>query len=314
MIVVMHVRIYFYSKIVGLLEKSRQLIANALHRIPFIRRYYSLVNRFYLSCHCKPIVSTKMWDGTSLKLDLGDSIVARVYYFHKYNTHLLSELLKYVKPRDIFIDIGANIGFYSIAIANHMREQNMDAKVLAYEPVEGNYLRLLENINANYFQEYISVFKTGLSDDDGDAWISLRAGFRYGSKTGNAAIIYHSEQKQNFKCQQIRLRRLDDDIDVIEALNRPIGVMKIDIEGHEDYCLRGARRLLETYRPVVLMEVNKYYYRDRGVDLEKAFCGLLPDGYQMYRLECKEMVEIRSLKNCDEIDDVFLIPREKLLS
>ena len=87
--------------------------------------------------------------------------------------------------------------------------------------------------------------------------------------------------------------------------------MKIDVEGHEDACLKGGKDTIRKHRPTILMEVNKPYYRARGVDVNERFAGLVPPDYLVYRCSGRRWKEIMSFETCDPLDNVFLVPREK---
>lgn len=93
---------------------------------------------------------------------------------------------------------------------------------------------------------------------------------------------------------------------------RKVDIIKIDIEGHEDFFLRGAQTTVETLRPAILMEVNKPYYRARGVELDRLFLPLIPPNYSLFRQNRNQWIPYSSFDECQELDNVFLIPRERL--
>jgi len=60
------------------------------------------------------------------------------------------------------------------------------------------------------------------------------------------------------------------------------------------------------------MEVNKYYYEARDVELNSTFLKLIPKDYIIFRPLDLKWVPITSLNECSKIDNVFLVPTEKL--
>jgi hypothetical protein len=86
----------------------------------------------------------------------------------------------------------------------------------------------------------------------------------------------------------------------------------MDIEGHEDFCLKGGQCTVAAHRPTILMEVNEPFYRSRKVDLDDVFLPLLPQDYLIYRQQVARWGPIRSLNECDVLDNVFFVPKEKL--
>lgn len=86
----------------------------------------------------------------------------------------------------------------------------------------------------------------------------------------------------------------------------------MDIEGHEDYCLEGGRQTIAAHRPTLLMEVNKPYYEARGVRLDERLLPLLPENYVIFREIGGRWTRSGSLDACSQIDNVFLVPVERL--
>jgi hypothetical protein len=118
----------------------------------------------------------------------------------------------------------------------------------------------------------------------------------------------------------IELSRLDD-IWPSLGLSR-LDVVKVDIEGHEDLFLQGANGTLARFRPVLLMEVNRWFFRRRAIDFDSAIPACLPPQYRFFRQskprfrlsvrhKILPMTEIARLAECEDLDDVFLVPAEK---
>ena len=67
--------------------------------------------------------------------------------------------------------------------------------------------------------------------------------------------------------------------------NRKIDIIKVDIEGHEDYFMKGAKETLRTHRPIILTEVNKPYYETRKNSLDEIFFPIIPPNYKIFKFE-----------------------------
>ena len=179
----------------------------------------------------------------------------------------LNFVSQYLRPGDSAMDIGANVGIFSVVMGATVGTQGA---VYAFEPVAANVLRLEKNLQKNTLGN-VEVFPLALGASDGElqlrmaidpAYASLReveAGF------GNGTNV------------PIQVRRLDG---VWEALGSPpISLVKIDVEGAEMDVLRGAMNFLTTCRPTLLVEANSV----RELDLLRThLCGL---GYQHLRPE-----------------------------
>lgn len=275
-------------------------------------RIYRIFNVGILSLGAIPTKTAKMKDGSKMFVDLRSNTEVDAFYRGEYDIHLIDLIRSLLDAESFFLDIGANIGFYSIAIATSLRSKDGSGKVIAFEPYEGNYNKLLENISLNDLGNYCFAQKIGLSDASIDSEITLREDFINGSGTGNAAIPTNTQFDEGFRRVPIKLNQLDEIWPSLTDGIRKIGFIKIDIEGHEDYCLRGGLQTIKTNRPFILMEVNKPYYVVRGVDLDNVFLPLIPERYSLFRQKNRMWQKIYSLKECSTLDNVLLIPEEKL--
>jgi len=170
----------------------------------------------------------------NLKVDTRDSI-ERNLFFNSYE--YLDNFNDIIKPNGSFIDVGANIGIYSLFAA----KSNSKYKVFAFEPVESNFIRFQNNIQLNNLDN-IDLYKIALSDKVGSINFELSP-VKEESGWGG---ISNSENAMT-----VSTARLD------EIVDQDIEIMKIDVEGAELLVLLGARKLLEKNRiKTIIFEVN----------------------------------------------------------
>ncbi|MBU3547848.1 FkbM family methyltransferase [Polynucleobacter sp. P1-05-14] len=168
---------------------------------------------------------------------------------------------------EVFVDIGANIGFYScLARAAGMY-------VVAVEPLPKNLDFLLTNISANGWQD-IEVFPLGLSDRSGVAIL-------YGaSSTGASLIGKWAGSSEHFQ-RQIALSTLD-----IVLGNRFDGkklFIKMDVEGFEYQVLLGSIQVAAMNpKPTWVIEIclNEYHPTGLNPNYEKTFTYFWNLGYE----------------------------------
>ena len=290
-------------------------ISNTTRILPYHRKLnllYKHINRLFLAIGAKPIVTAKMKDGTTMLVDLSTRTERISYYTGKYDPELIKIIHSLLVADSCFLDIGANIGFYSISIGNFIRTNGYPEKVIAFEPFEGNFKRLSNNLKKNDLNEFCIIKQCGLSNKSEKSNITLREDFNDGSNTGNAAIPTSKEMDEGFKLSPIKLERLDDVWKEYYQKNNTIDLIKMDIEGHEDFCLEGGLETIKTHRPTILMEVNKHYYEARKIELDARFLPLIPKEYYIFRENNLNWKRIDSLNDCSRIDNVFLVPKEKL--
>ena len=283
-----------------------------LNKILVRLRVHQILVRLLLRLGAKPVVEVKMKDGSNILVDLRSENESGVYYSREYDSGLIKIIENLLNPDLYFFDIGANIGFYSVAIGTFIKSKKSAGRVIAFEPLDSNYKRLTENLIENKLYEHCLAYNLGLSDRSCDAQIVLREDFIKGAETGNCSVSINDEVDGGLIRKKIRLEKLDTLWPEINLERKKIDIIKMDIEGHEDFCLEGACQTIKTQRPVILMEVNKPYYEARGVQLDERFIPLIPENYSNFRFNGSGWVKINSFYDCSDIDNVFLIPNERL--
>ena len=168
----------------------------------------------------------------------------------------------------VFFDVGANVGFYSIAVAM----QFPSARVHAFEPVVSTASAFRQNLAKNELDDRIVVLnELALSDADGEAYMT--------SDFHSSNYITTSESKYNktlIRCTTIDRYVRDNSVD---SLN----LIKIDVEGHELKVAKGAEETLMGFRPKVLVELNKreFEFYDRRVTDDAEFIDFMSElGYR----------------------------------
>ena len=186
------------------------------------------------------IVYVKNKYGTEYKLDPSDHVMKQIYQRGVYENNTLRHLLKLAKPTDTFVDVGANIGAYSLAMSKHLTE----GRVIAFEPNPKALEFLEENIKINKLTN-IMVNKVGLSDKKETAIL-------YSTSLATASINKHQETG---KQETIELLTLDSFCE--ENKIEKIDLLKIDVEGHEFKCLEGAKEIFKKSKNMILvMEID----------------------------------------------------------
>lgn len=296
-------------------NKILNALASQTRKLKYHRKLnqlYKHFNRLFLALGADPKVKVKMTDGTEMLVDLSTKTERISFYTGKYDPELIEITHKLFNADHCFLDVGANIGYYSVSMSQFIRSKNTHGRVISFEPFEGNFKRLSGNIESNDLNHICTLNAFGLSNESLSSQITLREDFKHGSTTGNAAIPTSDSMDEGFELSPIKLERLDDVW--AKSFNKYgiIDFIKMDIEGHEDFCLEGGQKTINTFRPTILMEVNKPYYVARGVSLDDRFFKLIPDKYLVFRYSDSKWKQISSLDECTTIDNVFLIPEEKL--
>jgi FkbM family methyltransferase len=146
--------------------------------------------------------------------------------------------------RGVFLDVGANIGTAALtAVANHGFRA-----AIAVEPDAHNVALMQSNIALNGLQERVTTCGAALSSRPGDGWLVRSA------RNSGAHRLGHSGKGDGAKVEVNTVDHLLDDLGVEPA---DVGVLWIDVEGHEREVLEGASRLLTEAAPPVVVELSQ---------------------------------------------------------
>jgi FkbM family methyltransferase len=156
-----------------------------------------------------------------------------------------------LRPGHVFVDVGANIGFFTNLGAHLVGRAG---HVVAVEPLDKNVQLIYRSLERNGFNQ-VTVYVCAASDRAGLVSISTDSG------TSNGQVL--ATVSRDLRVALAQARQLDD---LTAGLER-VDLVKLDIEGYELLAWRGFRRGLSTYRPKVLTEFHPHCMRKFvGVD------------------------------------------------
>ena len=173
------------------------------------------------------------------EVDIKESIERKTFFLKSYEKDRMSYLINNSKKSNIFIDVGAHIGFYSILTSDHFKQ------VYSFEPNFRNYQKLLKNIKQNKLERKIRPFNHGL----GEKQQKLK-----GISASKGELIQTSgfSVSQNNKTGEDVLILKGDD--VIKLVNEDI-TLKIDVEGYEYNVLKGLEAILLNNNCFIQVEI-----------------------------------------------------------
>ena len=219
------------------------------------------------------------FDGSlSIDLRLSEHMQSRIFWIGYYSQEIVHILNRILREGMVFVDVGANIGELTMVASKRI---GSNGRVLAFEPVAKNLLELHKNIRENVLHNAI-VVESGLSDYEGEAHIynSCGQGAENDEHFGlNSIYIGNGE---GVAIQSIPLTTLDRFLQ--DKPQDRIDVIKIDIEGAELACLRGAEYTLRTFRPHLIIEVQKASSAAGGYEQTEILNFLSPFGYSFFRI------------------------------
>lgn len=215
--------------------KLPSFLANkGLSKIPLAERF---ADKFYKTDRITTIY------GHTMKLDPQDSMnLSRWGFYEKEETERVQDL---VKPGQCVVDVGANIGYYSLVLAACVADPG---RVHAYEPHPENYALLLHNQSQNGFKNIVprNVACSSLA-----GWMYLHLSpISSGMHTIEKSML-ERDTYQTTRTLEVRTVILHN-----ELRDWKIDFMKIDVEGHELEVLIGAEGILTRDKPILMVEYH----------------------------------------------------------
>lgn len=176
-------------------------------------------------------------------LDPDDYFQCMMYY-GRFCPEILQVLQMLVRPGDTVLDIGAQVGYFSLHVA---RLVSSTGRVYCFEPDPRSFAILDRAIRLSRI-DWIKSFQTALSPREGtmEFYLSPTLGWSTGVKNSHLEDL-----------QQVSVRTVPLDLLVSRGeIPSRIRLAKIDVEGFEMEVLRGMRNVLATSRPLLILEIN----------------------------------------------------------
>jgi FkbM family methyltransferase len=225
--------------------------------------------------------------GSKFHLDLKEYQMRQIYLYDLYEKNTFNHLKKLVKRDHVFVDVGANAGFYSVTVAPFVKE------VHSFEPNAVVFERLKRNIELNKLTNIISN-QFGLSDKKETLEL------HYNDDNIGAGSVYGTGGINT----QIELKTFDEYY--IQHLSK-IDIIKVDIEGGEKFFLEGATEAINRNKKLVMIvEMMNDHFLKAGytsTELFKHIRNLGFDAYLPSPFRLKKILEIPK----DYMDNIIFL-------
>ena len=172
-----------------------------------------------------------------------------------FDQNVLPILLRYINEGDYILDAGANIGCYSYAFLNKIKNKGM---LYAFEPSENSFECLEYNLgeyrNVRLYNEALSY------------------------KQGYCKVVEENDNKGMNFCVEVKDKGIE--VNTIDNLRlRKLDFIKIDVEGDELNVLIGAYETIKKFKPTLYIEINKHTLKRKGLNKLDIFTWLDKNGY-----------------------------------
>ena len=281
-------------------------------------------------------------EGHVFPVDRGTLIGWSVHFFGTYEPEVQAEIRRWLRPGDVAIDVGANVGWHTLLMGARVGPAG---RVHAFEPNETTRARLVAAVQANSFAHVI-VDARAVADRRcvaafeapaaGHVWDGtghlLGQAERAGSARGHAGVpgaaaaLGRSAEARTASSEPRHRRQLaleegpqrqrkEVECLTLDAFAAERGIdrlalLKIDVEGWELPVLRGARQVLESLRPAIVFEIDPEYLARGGGTAADLMAGFTDADYLVFSLHPRR-APVRVTTPGGRAGNFLAVPREK---
>ena len=221
------------------------------------------------------------WLISDLNIDVENALLLN----YKYDNETFEFVKEKVKDGDVCVDIGANVGFFTVHLANIVGTKG---KVYAFEPSPIHSKKLKTNIELNGFKNVILSTKAiGKNKGQISHFSSVTSG-----SLNPKLVINPSEAIETL----VEISPLYSEIN--ESDINKIKIIKIDVDGSEMDVLKGADSILSKTNAYLIIEIWETGINEVGEKLEEIIEYILSFNYKVY---INKRLESNSKKICDYI-------------
>lgn len=214
-----------------------------------------------------------------------DSRLSELIYLNDFEAKEIGFIKSFLKLGDIFIDVGANTGLYTVLASELIGKSG---KVYSFEPASKTYKRLLENIEFNNCDN-VEVNQLGISDEKTVLSLNL--------SDDNYFEAWNSFGKpsrgDNFLNEEVKVTTLDEYFNgILSENNLQITLVKIDVEGWEKKVVLGFKNLLLKDIPIVLLvEFTEENAKNCNSSTEELYRLLEEYGFKWYKFQNNSIID-----------------------
>lgn len=274
------------------------LLFKTLFKIPFFaQRYYGFYKHIFLKYNLfKGKKVQSVYDGDiQMTLKLEDFIQQQIYFLGYYDKAGIQFLKNHIRPGSVFVDIGANIGAYTLIASKIIGDKGT---VFAFEPVNRINNCLLENINLNHFTN-VQVEKKALFEKNTTLKLNVSSDINLGMSS-----MYDHDEKSGV--EELVTAIIGDEYFSDKKLSH-IELIKIDIEGAELFALKGLKQTLLNFKPLLMVELNELVLQSAKISKDQIIDFLKDCNYHMKGIDMAGKIVEANAPNLNDSENFVFV-------
>lgn len=199
------------------------------------------------------------------------------------------------------LDIGVYRGVYSYKLSQNFKKIHaFEPNPLLYPYLKKNLYKIISNIE---------LYNLALSNNNGITELKLPLRSKSIFKDNieelfqlGAATMHPKNKIENYKRVPIKIKKLDD----IKIENK-IGLIKIDVEGHEKNVIQGGLETIKNNKPILLVEIEERHTKTPVIEIIK-FINTI--GYKTFISKEESLIDIEKIKDYNNQNNFFFLPKD----
>lgn len=184
-------------------------------------------------------ILVKTVHGFRMFLDTRDIVISPIIALEgEWEPELTRYFLKTVKPGMRVIDVGANMGYFSLICAGILK--NTNGFLYSYEADPECHEFLVDNLALNWYFDEVSATNLAIYSKEDDLVLNVRDKYKGNTSIGDVDAKDLSEICDGIRKVNVHAMPLD----LLHKDNQQIDFIKIDVEGAELYVLQGAKEII----------------------------------------------------------------------
>lgn len=184
-----------------------------------------------------------------------DRYIGKRIALEKYEPYETKLILRQAKVGDVVVDVGANIGYYTVLLADKVGKAG---KVYAFEPDKVNFEILKKNVEVNNLKNVV-VVNAGIGSKSGKKIL-----YKSKNNLGDHKLFNDQFLISNVKKETVKIIKMDDYLEGVK-----VNLIKIDTQGWEPEVIEGAKNIISKNKPVIFLEYSPASYQQAKLNGEK---------------------------------------------
>jgi FkbM family methyltransferase len=265
--VVMNLSMYYLTKKYrkAFLEKNQVEGAYQLRHLALLRQKLHPPTESF-------IVDVKVNNVIPLQVNICQQYCGDLYYGIGFEKDELNLVRKFVRAGDMFFDVGANVGIYTLAASRLVGDEG---QVHSFEPLINTFDLLKRNVDLNHAQNvHLNPVAVGDIVGEVNLYVNAQSAFTGLGRTNRGSLL---------DVQKVPVWTLDHYAER-EGI-QSIDFLKVDVEGFEGHVLRGAAELLlRSPKLIVMSELAKKNFEPLGFSVKEVIDHVRGLGFEVWMI------------------------------